>query len=234
MQVFTDHKNLIYLDAAKRLNAVKLGYHPESNGQTERKNQGIEQFLRCFVADNQEMWSEYLPLAEFALNNHTSSSAGCSPFFCCTGKNPSIGPFSRMGAAMPEESFCGNLKKVWTSVHHNLKQAIKYKKYFDKRRREVTFVVGDMVWLSSRNLRLKIPSKKLGPKFVGPFIVVQIVNSAAVRLDIHSSWKINSVFHVSLLKKVDTPDKVAMSSAPPVDEDCEFEISRILDSRWHR
>ncbi|CAJ0935536.1 unnamed protein product [Ranitomeya imitator] len=91
-----------------------------------------------------------------------------------------------------------------------------------------------MVWLSSTNLCLKIPSKKLGPKFVGPFKVVHIVNSAAVRLDIPSSWKMNSVFHVSLLKKVDTPNKVAMPSAPPIDEDCEFEISRILDSRWHR
>ncbi|CAJ0966428.1 unnamed protein product [Ranitomeya imitator] len=91
-----------------------------------------------------------------------------------------------------------------------------------------------MVWLSSRNLRLKIPSKKLGPKFVGPFKVVQVVNSAAVRLDIPSSWRINSVFHVSLLKKVDTPDKEVMPTVPPVDEDGEFEISRILDSRWHR
>ncbi|CAJ0926175.1 unnamed protein product [Ranitomeya imitator] len=89
-----------------------------------------------------------------------------------------------------------------------------------------------MIWLSSRNLHLKIPSKKLGLKFVGPFKVVQVVNS--VRLDIPSSWRINSVFYVSLLKKVDTPDKEAMPTVPPVDEDGEFEISRILDSRWHR
>ncbi|CAJ0928303.1 unnamed protein product [Ranitomeya imitator] len=142
----------------------------------------------------------------------------------------------KIGVAVPEEeSFSGNLERVWTSVRHNLKQAKRrYKKYFDKRRREVRFFVVDMVWLSFRNLHLMIPSKKVGPKFVGPFKVVYIVNSAAVILDIPSSWKINSVFHVSLLKKVDTPDKVAMPSAPPIDEDCEFEISRILESRWHR
>ncbi|CAJ0960682.1 unnamed protein product [Ranitomeya imitator] len=141
-----------------------------------------------------------------------------------------------IGVAVPEEeSYSGNLERVSTSVHHNLKQANRRsKKFFDKSRREARFVVGDMVWLSPRNLCLKIPSKKLGPKFVGPFKVVQIVNLAAVRFDIPSSWKINSVFHVSLLKKVDTPDKVVMPSAPPIDEDCEFEISRILDSRWHK
>ncbi|CAJ0966125.1 unnamed protein product [Ranitomeya imitator] len=142
----------------------------------------------------------------------------------------------KIGAAVrEEESFSGNLDRVWTNVRHNLKEANRRsKKYFDKKRREALFAVGDMVWLSSRNLRLKIPSKKLGPKFVGPFKVVQVVNSAAVRFDIPSSWRITSVFHASLLKKVDTPDKEAMPTVPPVDEDGEFEISRILDSRWHR
>ncbi|CAJ0958993.1 unnamed protein product [Ranitomeya imitator] len=132
-------------------------------------------------------------------------------------------------------SFSGNLEMFWTNVRHNLKEANRRSnKYFDKKRREALFAVGDMVWLSSRNLRLKIPSKKLGPNFIGPFKVVQVVNSAVVRLDIPSSWRINSVFHVSLPKKDDTPDKEAMPTVPPVDKDGEFEISRILDSRWHR
>ncbi|CAJ0956511.1 unnamed protein product [Ranitomeya imitator] len=150
------------------------------------------------------------------------------------GRHPSFGPFSKIGAAVSEESFSGNLDRVWTNVRHNLKEANRRSnKYFDKKR-EALFAVGDMVWLSSRNLRLKIPSKKPGPKFVGPFKVVQVVNTAAVRLDIASSWRINSVFLVSLLKKVDTPDKEAMPTVPPVDEDGEFEISCILDSGWHR
>ncbi|CAJ0942373.1 unnamed protein product [Ranitomeya imitator] len=142
----------------------------------------------------------------------------------------------KIGATVPEEeSFSGNLDKVWTNVRHNLKEENRWsKKYFDKKRSEALFAVGNIVWLSSRNLHLKIPSKKLGSKFVGPFKVVQVVNLAAVRLDIPSSWRINSVFHVYLLKKVDTPDKEAMPTVPTVDDDGEFEISWILDSRWHR
>ncbi|CAJ0965219.1 unnamed protein product [Ranitomeya imitator] len=170
------------------------GYHAESNGQTKRKNQDVEQFLRCFVADNLEMWLKYLPLAEFALNNHTSSSAGCSPFYCCTGRHPSFGPFSKIGAAVPEEeSFSGNLDRVWTSVRHNLKESNRRsKKYFDKKRSEALFAVGDMdmVQLSSRNLHLKIPSKKLGPSFVGPFKVVQVVNLAVLQRTIQRSTEV--------------------------------------------
>ncbi|CAJ0931751.1 unnamed protein product [Ranitomeya imitator] len=152
IQVFTNHKNLIYLDAAKRLNARQA-------------------------------------------------------------REASI--FRSIGAAVPEEeSFSGNLDSVWTNVHHNLKETNRRsKKYFDKKRREALFAVGDMVWLSSRDLCLNIPSKKLLPKFVGPFKVVQVVNSAV---------------------KVDTPDKEAMPTVPPIDEDGEFEISHILESRWHR
>ncbi|CAJ0946080.1 unnamed protein product [Ranitomeya imitator] len=152
------------------------------------------------------------------------------------GRHPSFDPFSKFGSAVPEEeSFSGNLDRIWTNVRHNLKEANRRsKKYFDKKRREALFAVGDVVWLSSRNLRLKIPSKKLRPKYVGPFKDVQVLNLAAVRLDIPLSWRINSVFLLSLLKKVDTPDKEPMTTVPPVDEDGEFEISRILDSRWHR
>ncbi|CAJ0933342.1 unnamed protein product [Ranitomeya imitator] len=188
---------------------------------------GRQAFSEIFVADNQEMSSEYLPLAEFALNNHVFHGWG--------GIHLSV-HFQRLEQrCLRKKKFSGNLDRVLTNVHHNLKEANRRsKKYFDKKRREALFAVGDMVWLSSRNLCLKIPSKILGPKFVGPFKVVQVVNSATVRVDIPSSWRINSVFQVSLLKKVDTPDKEVMQIVPPVDEDGEFEISHILDSRWHR
>uniref|UniRef100_A0A803JG23 Gypsy retrotransposon integrase-like protein 1 n=1 Tax=Xenopus tropicalis TaxID=8364 RepID=A0A803JG23_XENTR len=63
-------------------------YHPQTNGQTERVNQSLEQYLRCYVSDNQSTWSELLPWAEFAYNNATHSSSGRSPFFVLYGLHP--------------------------------------------------------------------------------------------------------------------------------------------------
>uniref|UniRef100_A0A803J5H9 Gypsy retrotransposon integrase-like protein 1 n=1 Tax=Xenopus tropicalis TaxID=8364 RepID=A0A803J5H9_XENTR len=56
-------------------------YHPQTNGQTERTNQSLEQYLRCYVSSNQSLWADFLPWAEFAFNNSTHSSTGESPFF---------------------------------------------------------------------------------------------------------------------------------------------------------
>ena len=57
------------------------GYHPECDGQTERLNQTLEQYLRIFCNYQQDNWSEILPLAEFTYNNSPSATTGVTPFF---------------------------------------------------------------------------------------------------------------------------------------------------------
>ena len=67
---------------------LSSAYHPESDGQTERVNAILEQYLRCFTCYNQDDWVELLPLAEFAVNNSVSSTTNQSPFFSNYGFNP--------------------------------------------------------------------------------------------------------------------------------------------------
>jgi IS30 family transposase len=66
------------------------GYHPEGDGQTERLNQTLEQYLRIFCNYQQDNWSPLLPLGEFAYNNAPSASTGTSPFFANKGYHPNI------------------------------------------------------------------------------------------------------------------------------------------------
>uniref|UniRef100_A0A9J8AQI1 Gypsy retrotransposon integrase-like protein 1 n=1 Tax=Cyprinus carpio carpio TaxID=630221 RepID=A0A9J8AQI1_CYPCA len=68
--------------------SMSSGFHPQSNGQTERVNQDIEKTLRCLVADNQSTWSSRLIWAEFAHNTLYHSSLGMSPFECLYGFPP--------------------------------------------------------------------------------------------------------------------------------------------------
>jgi len=53
---------------------ASTAYHPQTNGQTERVNQELEQYLHFFVNERQDDWDEWLPMAEFAYNNHVHSS----------------------------------------------------------------------------------------------------------------------------------------------------------------
>jgi hypothetical protein len=66
------------------------GYHPQADGQTERVNQMLEQYLRTFCNFQQDNWSSLLPLAEFAYNNAPNETTGVSPFFANKGYHPNL------------------------------------------------------------------------------------------------------------------------------------------------
>ena len=78
-----------------RLLGIKLqastAYHPQSDGQTERVNQELEQYLWIFCSEWQDDWDELLPDAEFQYNNHVHSATQIKPFLLDTGCNPHMG-----------------------------------------------------------------------------------------------------------------------------------------------
>ncbi|MBW0537472.1 hypothetical protein O181_077187 [Austropuccinia psidii MF-1] len=69
---------------------LTTSFHPETDGQTERVNQILEQYLWMYVSYHQDDWNTWLPLAEFAYNNAEHSSKTQSPFFTIYGRNPSF------------------------------------------------------------------------------------------------------------------------------------------------
>ena len=83
-QFVTDFTHKLY-----RLLGIKLttstAYHLQMDGQTERVNQEMEQFLHLFVNERQDDWDELLPLGEFAYNNHVHSLMQQTPFMVDTG-----------------------------------------------------------------------------------------------------------------------------------------------------
>ena len=66
------------------------GYHPEGDGQTERVNQKLEQYIQIYTSYQQDNWDKILPLAEFAYNNAPNASTGISPVFANKGYHLNI------------------------------------------------------------------------------------------------------------------------------------------------
>ncbi|CAJ0944241.1 unnamed protein product [Ranitomeya imitator] len=139
-----------------------------TNGQTERTNQTLETYLRCFVSADQDDWVSFLPLAEFALNNRASSATLVSPFFCNSGFHP------RFSSGQVESSDCpgvdtvvDRLQQIWTHVVDNLTLSQEKAQRFANRRRCVgpRLQVGDLVWLSSRHIPMKVSSPKFKTSF---------------------------------------------------------------------
>ena len=76
-------------------------------------------------------------------------------------------------------------------------------KYYNKKHRDIEFNVGELVLLSTRNLRMKGIPEKL-KRFVGPFKIEQRIGQQAYRLSLLENWKIHPLFHISLFKRWNT------------------------------
>ncbi|CAJ0933307.1 unnamed protein product [Ranitomeya imitator] len=222
------------LDIKVRLSTA---YHPQSNGQTERTNQTLEQYLRCYICHLKDDWVDLLPFAEFSYNSQNASTKQ-TPFFCkswISSKYHSKNPVAPLITAVAER--ISLLLKNLNVLKDTLREAQeKYKKAADRYRRPTpTFRIGDRVWLS--NLKLKIPSPKLGQKFVGPYKINKIGSPLAARLQLQKSMKIHPVFHVSLLKAATANPFPERSPPPPdsieVDGQEQFVVEKILDTQIH-
>jgi hypothetical protein len=183
-----------------------------------------------------------MPLVEFAINNSINVATGSTPFLMNYGQAP-ITPASlpiiqnNSGA----QKFVANWQTQVRKAKHLMKLAqIRQSKYFNQKVSEQEFEPGTLVMLSTYNLRQagqsSERSKKLGPKFVGPFKILQRVGKVSYRLEIPEVWKIHNVFHVCLLKEYTTDERFA-KAAPQydiVDKCIHFHIQAIVGEKLDR
>ena len=182
-------------------------YHPQTQGVIEKMNQLVSQTLRCVIHQLGDVseWKAHLPTVEFAINSLPNRSTGYSPFYLNYGYHPVVPSELIKGDEVVRNEavsvFVQRLRNIWTVAQQNLEKSVQQqKKYYDKRRRDVHFAVGDLVLLSTANLRVKSVPAKLQRKFVGPFTVLEKIGSLAYKLQLPDTWKIHNVFHVSLLR----------------------------------
>ncbi len=186
--------------------SLSSGFHPQSNGQTERANQDLERTLRCVVSKNPSSWSQQLSMVEYAHNTLPVSSTGLSPFECSVGYQPPIFPSLESEVAVPSaHAFVQRCHRTWTRAREILLQVgSRTKAKADRHQsRPPVYVVGQKVWLSTKNIPLRSVSNKLAPKFIGPFAVTEIISPVAVRLNLPPAYRrIHPAFHVSKIKPV--------------------------------
>ena len=186
---------------------LSTAFYPQTDRQTERVNQELEQYLRIFIDHRQEQWSDWLGIAEFAYNNKVHSSTKTSPFKANYRQDPRMGfEIRRKGKYEGAEKFVIKMKKVQEEAKVVLGKAQeKMKKYADRKRTEADkYKVGDLVMLSTKDLKYQMVGKrteKLTERFVGPYKIKKIVLSNIVELELPSTIKIHSVVNVSRIQR---------------------------------
>ena len=223
--------------------SLTSGYHPESNGQAERTIQELGRFLRTHCHNHQHDWAEFLPWAEYAQNSLRSASTGMTPFQCVLGRQPPLCPWhpDQTGIQAVDDWF-RRAERTWQQTHTQLRRAVQRQKIQADRHRTPAPIYrpGDRVWLSTRDLRLRLPCRKLSPRFVGPFKILRRVNPVAVTLQLPAHYRISPTFHVSLLRPVirgPLADAVPPEEPPPaleIDGSTAYTVRTLLDSRFRR
>ncbi|GJW11777.1 putative reverse transcriptase domain-containing protein [Tanacetum coccineum] len=154
---------------------MSTAYHPQTDGQSERIIQNLEDMLRACVLYFRGSWDVHLPLVEFLYNNSYHSNVRCTLFEALYGRK------------------CRS-PIMWAE-----------KSYADKRAKPLEFSVGDYVLLKVSPWKgvVRFGKKgKLAPRFVGPFEIVKKVDSVAYQLDLPEELNgVHDTFHVSNLKK---------------------------------
>ena len=187
---------------------LSTAFHPETDGQTERSNQDLEHHLRTYCNHMQDDWAKWIPMAEFADNNGVSASTGVSPFYANKGFHPrmSFSPDTtdyattrkRLDAAKAED-ITDHMQDVLAYIRENLDRAqLVMVEQVNRHRQDVTFKEGDLVFLSSKNIIIDRPCKKLDDKMFGPFLVKAVVGSS-YKLELPKIMRIYNVFHPKLL-----------------------------------
>ena len=176
-------------------------FHPQTDGQTERMNQELEQYLRFFIEHRQRDWPEWLAAAEFAINNKVHTVIKVSPFIANYGKELRMGgDIRKKGKVESATEFVQRMKKVQEEAEAALKKTQEeMKRYTDRGRKETEeWKKGDRVLLSTKDLVFKErPTKKLTERYVGPYMIEEVVSTNAVKLRLPLSMRIHPVVNMS-------------------------------------
>ena len=165
---------------------LSTAFHSQTDGQTERMNQELEQYLRFFIKNRQKDWPEWLAMAEFTVNNKVYTATKVSLFMANYGREMRMGgDIRKKGKVENAMEFVERMKKVHKEAEVALRKTQEeMKRYVDRGRKETEkWKKRDWVLLSTKDLVFKErPSKKLTERYVGPYAIEEVVSSNAVKL----------------------------------------------------
>ena len=237
--------------------SMSTAFHPQTDGQREVMNRIVEDYLRAYAGPVQDDWDERLPMAEFAMNNSRNESTGETPFFLNYGEHPRTPETQDIPILRAESSHRADgreqgqisdqipaVERIAARVQEGLRMAKQHleaardrqQKYAERHCRDVSYREGEQVLLSSKNISLKHPgTRKLLPRWLGPFPVERRVSAVAYRLTLPPTMsRLHPVFHVSKLAPYRTDGRCQPPPPVELDGELEYEVEKLLDKRIRR
>jgi hypothetical protein len=211
---------------------LTTAYHPQANGQVERKNQEVEIYLKLFTGKRQDDWADLLPTAEFVVNSRLNSATGHTPFELLYGYTPDFTiPVGRPSGIPVLDKRLQNIQVVRKDAEAALRLSKKRMQTdVEQRLKPYKFNVGDKVWLQAKQIKVHQQSAKLGP-----FEVTEVRSDVDYKLALPPALRIHDVFHVDRLSPYKGNEVNGQVPPPPepvtVEGEEEYEVDHIRDSK---
>ncbi|GJR16579.1 putative reverse transcriptase domain-containing protein [Tanacetum coccineum] len=197
--------------------SMSTAYHPETDGQSERTIQTLEDMLRACVIDFGKGWVKHLPLAEFSYNNSYHASIKAAPYEALYGRKcrspvcwAEVGEAQLTGPELIQET----TEKIVLIKQRMQAAQDRQKSYADRKRKPMEFEVGDRVMLKVLPWKGVVrfgKRGKLNPRYVRPFTVLARVGKVAYKLELPQELsRVHHTFHVSNLKKCYADEPLVM------------------------
>jgi hypothetical protein len=207
-------------------------FHPRTDGQTERMNAWVEQYLCLWTSGKQDNWAKLLPIAEFAHNSWKHEVTQKTPHKLLIGCNPVV-HVNQVEDTTP--AAIDRLKIMEEAQQEAQTRLDKLHEYYGKKQ-ILKMKVDDLVWLEGKNLQVT-GQRKLLPCRYKPFAITARIRNVAYKLALPPSMKIHDVFHVDLLLPYkEMASYGALYTRPALIIEAgeeEYKIEAIRDARQH-
>ncbi|GJR07492.1 putative reverse transcriptase domain-containing protein [Tanacetum coccineum] len=197
--------------------SMSTAYHPETDGQSERTIQTLEDMLRACVIDVGKGWVKHLPLVEFSYNNSYHSSIKAAPYEALYGRkcrSPVCWAEVEEAQLTGPELIQETTEKIILIKQRMQATQDRQKSYADRKRKPMEYEVGDRVMLKVSPWKGVVrfgKRGKLNPRYVGPFRVLAKVGKVAYKLELPQELsRVHHTFHVSNLKKCYADEPLVM------------------------
>ncbi len=212
---------------------MSTAFHPQTDGQTEILNRILKNYLQAYTNLEQMNWAKLLPSAEFTYNNSRSSTTKITPFMALYGYNPElrfdIEDTATKGETPAARDRILRLKELRDRLKEELlKSQERQAKYYNQRHQPKLFKQGNLVKLSTRNLRLKY--KKLQPRWIGPFRILKRIGLQAYQLALPEKYAwLHDVFPIQAIEEFNPRDGQPLMPLPYLEDNDEWEIEEVKD-----
>ena len=241
--------------------SLTTSYHPQSDGQTEIMNQGLEISIHAYIGPDRDNWSDMLDALSLSYNSSTHTATGFSPAYLLQGFQPVTSTYIIGQSSSVDQTGILNSESVDQETSHNkalelvegfvaersrardalLLGQVFQKKSYNKGRLNWEFKEGDKVVINRQNLGLLKEEKGRGNKFLaryeGPFEIMKKISAVAYRLRMPASYGMHPVLNIEHLEKYrESPEEFRdrpqlKSNRSDFDALPEYEVDRIVAER---